>query len=262
MMPNNDAQPVHTFNNAIKVMKNHLAPEQVERYEKINLHEPEEEELFNAVLREMDPSGTFVDVGAAIGYYCILAKKTLPSLQVHAFEPLPQFRDYLTQNATLNDLAADAIIVHAEAVAARCGTAKFVDRQYGSSFQRSDTSTWRLLARRLKRLQRNLVQQKVANPTQTTAQVRVTTLDKFIDRLGQKVDLIMVDVQGFEVDVLAGASRSMTDELIRRWLIGTHSPELHRRCLDVVRHAGYEISVEQAKSTHQPDGIILAKQKE
>ena len=65
---------IHTFDNGIKVYESHLTALQKERYEEINLHEPEEEKLFIDIINGIKENGIFVDIGAAIGYYSFLTK--------------------------------------------------------------------------------------------------------------------------------------------------------------------------------------------
>jgi FkbM family methyltransferase len=254
MTTSDQAEQIHLFDNGIKVRKGHLIPKQIERYRQFNLHEPEEEELFESVLEQINPSGVVVDVGAAIGYYCILAKKKLPGIELHAFEPLLRFRQCLVDNAMLNGFTADTIVVHSEAIAARPGKAEFVNHDYGSSLVRDAWPVWKRLAGGLKSLLGWAETRKAA-----TVLVETTTLDCFLERLQKRAELVKVDVQGFETDVLEGSRASMRGRLISRWLIGTHSADLHHRCLEMLRQHNYQIVTEQQQSLRQPDGIILAR---
>ena len=70
---------IHTFDNGVRVYEDQLLDEQRARYERRNVHEAEEEEIFVDLIRRLPPDGCFVDVGAAIGYYLILAHKLLPA---------------------------------------------------------------------------------------------------------------------------------------------------------------------------------------
>jgi FkbM family methyltransferase len=45
---------------------------------------------------QLDPTGTFVDVGANLGFYSLLAREA--GLRAICFEPEPQFVDYLSRN--------------------------------------------------------------------------------------------------------------------------------------------------------------------
>ena len=62
---------------------------QVERYASgVNLHEPEEEAWITKLAKGLPPGrAVFVDIGAAIGYYCFLVAKARPDAELHAYEP-------------------------------------------------------------------------------------------------------------------------------------------------------------------------------
>ena len=82
--------------------------------ERRNVHEAEEEEIFIDLIRRLPPDGCFVDVGAAIGYYLILAHKLSPRLTIHGVEPLERHRRFLNENLVLNGLVRDDFVIHSE----------------------------------------------------------------------------------------------------------------------------------------------------
>ena len=73
---------IHVFDNGLKVYGAHLLQLQRERYLHHNIHEAEEEGIFLELIDELETGSTFVNVGAAIGYYVILAKLQRPDLRV------------------------------------------------------------------------------------------------------------------------------------------------------------------------------------
>ena len=119
---------IHIFANGVRVYDDQLLEEQRLRYRKDNVHEAEEEKLFVDLIGELPPHGCFVNVGAAIGYYVILARKLAPKLCIHALEPLPRHREFLLENLALNGLTKSDIHLHADALAARAGDASFAPR--------------------------------------------------------------------------------------------------------------------------------------
>ncbi len=127
---------IHTFDNGVRVYDDHLLDEQRERYRKRNVHEAEEEDIFVDLIRRIPADGCFVDVGAAIGYYLILARKLAPSLTIHAVEPLARHRAFLGENAALNGLPSDDFIVHSEGLTSSEGSETFMDRGFGSRLPR------------------------------------------------------------------------------------------------------------------------------
>ncbi|MGC1275765.1 MAG: FkbM family methyltransferase [Planctomycetaceae bacterium] len=254
-----DTQAVHTFDNGIKVHHRHLIPVQVDRYAQgVNLHEPEEERLFLGLIAESDPSGTFLDVGAAVGYYGILAKRSAPSLKIHAFEPYARHRQFLLENLQLNGLDSSAVVLHAEAVGAARGRSDFKIEHYGSTLVSGNPRAGGTLRERFKKLRSRWRLRAAPERDGETIEVSVTTLDEFTRRNGP-AELVKVDVQGFEIDVLRGAVGAMTSKLIGRWLIGTHGEVVHRECAEILREHGYRIEVDSPFVPGQPDGVIIAK---
>lgn len=249
--------PLHVFDNGVKVYRRHLIPLQIARYASgENLHEPEEERLFLDLIRESDLAGRFLDVGAAIGYYSLLAHRVAPSLKIHAFEPYGVHRTYLSENLELNRVNKHAIKVHPEAVGATTGVSEFHIEHYGSSLVAGTArkATIPFIARRMfSRLMPNSAEIGKSNST-----VSLTTLDGFTARHGA-AELVKVDVQGFEVDVLRGAAKAMEAGAIRRWLIGTHGEEIHRECAALLEAKGYRITFNSPVVAGQPDGVIVAK---
>lgn len=250
-------ESLHIFDNGIKVYRRHLIPQQVERYASgENLHEPEEERLFLELLEESAPEGTFLDIGAAIGYYSLIVLRQAPRLRVHAFEPYSVHRSYLAENLRLNGVASAAVRIHHDAVGAASGVADFRVQHYGSSLV-PDTARKPTIRQLLQGL---LARAGLAAESDSgvKAVVPVITLDDFTVRHG-RAELVKVDVQGFETDVLRGATQAMRSGLIRRWLIGTHGDSIHRDCVALLCEHGYKISYDSPVVDGQPDGVIVAK---
>ena len=84
--------------------------------------EPLETKVIAAALK---PGDTFVDVGANIGFFSLLADRLVgPKGRVHAVEATPSTADLLDDNIALN--GAGTIIVHRCAAGERTGTANMV----------------------------------------------------------------------------------------------------------------------------------------
>jgi FkbM family methyltransferase len=227
---------IHVFDNGVRVYDDHLIPVQRERYRRRNVHEAEEEDVFVALVRALPPGGCFLDVGCAIGYYPLLAKRLAPGLVVHAVEPLARHRAWFVENIGLNGLRADDFTIHAEGVAASAGEAQLVDDGYGSAI---------------------LPGAAAADGGRAHA-ITTTTLDALVERIGRRVDLCQMDVQGLERAVLDGARKSLRTGAVTTFLIGTHSRPLHRACLDLLARSGYAIAHDAYETKEQPDGILAA----
>jgi FkbM family methyltransferase len=253
---------VHEFDNGVRVFDDHLMPAQRERYRKRNVHEADEEDLFIEVVQALPGNGCFVNIGTAIGYYAILARKLAPQLRVHAVEPLHMFRQFFLENIVLNDMSGDDFIVHATAVGALNGPVAFVEKGYESQLLASDESSWQKLQRNLKNVARGIlgwlgVQRYAEGMGQKTVS-ECRTLESLLRETGGKADLVSMDVQGLEEDILRGSPGVLERADVATFLIGTHGDRLHRHCLQLLQEHGYQVEYEEADTPGQPDGIIIA----
>jgi FkbM family methyltransferase len=85
----------------------------------------EYEEATGQVIKTLlKPGDTFVDIGANVGYFTLLASDAVgPTGRVFAFEPVPTTREALLTNVQLND--AENVTCRSEAAADRDGEATF-----------------------------------------------------------------------------------------------------------------------------------------
>jgi FkbM family methyltransferase len=252
------SRKVHVFDNGVSVYDDHLLSVQRERYRKRNVHEAEEEDVFVALVRNLPADGCYVNIGCAIGYYPILARRLAPQLAIHAVEPLARHRDYFSENARLNGFSPFGFAVHVEAIAARIGTAPFLDDSYGSTLVREEprppVSSRSILGGILAAL--GLGPRAV---TRTPGRVvPTTTLDALVERIGRPVHLVQMDVQGFEMDVLRGGQQSLRAGRVETFLIGTHGAAIHRECTSELQRHGYTIEFSEPETKDQPDGILVA----
>jgi FkbM family methyltransferase len=167
--------------------------------------------LLQALLR---PGMRFLDIGANIGYYTLLAADLVkPSGDVHSFEPHDGIRAQLRRNVELNQLRN--VQVRAEAVSARSGTVSFYrvvhdDTNLGLSSLVPGERT-----------------------EQTPISVPGTTLDDYVAQLPDgRVDVVKIDVEGAESDVLQGAQKILRSGrgpwaiLLESFEISTHRAAL------------------------------------
>jgi FkbM family methyltransferase len=153
------------------------------------LPDPEEMRFLLAYLQAGD---TFVDVGANIGLYSLLAT-SVPGVRSAAFEPSRLARDRLVENVELNDLSS-AIDVEPTAIGESEGTVQLTRDLYAMN---------RVLTSGL----------SAVVGEYATVDVPMTTLDAWFTRWpDRRPSLVKVDVEGHEPEVLRGARRLLTEE--------------------------------------------------
>jgi FkbM family methyltransferase len=143
---------------------------------------PEWDEM-HFVLRYLQDGDRFVDVGANVGVYSLLAATFLEDVSVTAVEPDATTAGRLRENLEVN--GARGVHVIECALAARSGTALFT---------RGRDSTNRIA--------------RLGDPD--VVEVPVRTLDEVTARLPPK--LMKIDVEGAELEVLRGASRLLASQ--------------------------------------------------
>jgi FkbM family methyltransferase len=163
------------------------------------LHEPES---MGFVLHFLRPDDHFVDVGANVGSYTVLAGAA--GARTTSFEPVPLAFTRLERNVSVNGLGSR--------VSAR---REGIGRASGRLLFRTDRDT------------ANHVVAPGEPGADSAVEVPVTTLDEAIGP-GQAT-LLKIDVEGMELEVVAGAQRVLSDP----GLIGLSLELDHGRGYDV-----------------------------
>lgn len=148
-------------------------------------YEPEETAFLRATLK---PGMAMVDVGANIGYFTNLAASLVGPLgRVIAIEPEPENLALLSANVRRNGHSAVTICA--------CAVG---DRPGESSLQLSD---WNKGHHRL----------RPHNSSGTAIKVPVETVDLLVKSHGlERVDIVKMDVEGYEPAVLAGMTQTVS----------------------------------------------------
>ena len=150
-----------------------------------------------ATFRRLVRSGSVVfDVGANIGQYTLLASKLVGKTgRVYAFEPSPVVLKRLKYHLEMNH--EDNVELVCKAVSDRSGTADFYQaNESGNQGVGSllPAESYRARAR--------------ANEA---IEVDTITLDDFCEKHGvDHIDVLKVDVEGFDLDVLKGAEKVLS----------------------------------------------------
>ncbi|HSS19401.1 MAG TPA: FkbM family methyltransferase [Pyrinomonadaceae bacterium] len=151
------------------------------------ISEEYEPEVWRALLGEVRPGDVIADVGSYVGLYAVaLAKRVGATGRVIAFEPESSNHQALKEHIELNKVVDRVTLVRA-AVGDRRG---FVEMS--SNLDSSHVSG-----------------SVVTATDSASAAVPCVTLDEFF--ADQKLDLLKIDVEGFEEKVLQGAASLLTD---------------------------------------------------
>jgi FkbM family methyltransferase len=139
-------------------------------------------DLYTTALDVMSKRGVVLDIGANIGVTAMMAAQK--AKRVYSFEPAPTTYKSLVQTIATNQMGHMVIPINV-AIGAVAGELSFYNDPNSASA--SHLLTGDTLAR------------------QSSEQVKVMTLDRFASVWNiQQVDLIKIDVEGFEIDALNG----------------------------------------------------------
>lgn len=74
------------------------------------------------------------------------------------------------------------------------------------------------------------------------------------------IDILHADIQGYELEMLAGAKQALAEQCIRRIFVSTHSQALHQTVCQLLNEAGYriDVSADFERETTSFDGFIYA----
>ncbi len=100
----------------------------------------------------------------------------------------------------------------------------------------------------------------IGKTSQSENGVSMICLDDYIEQKRIKhINIAHADIQGFELEMLQGASRCLEAKLADYFFVSTHTNDLHYKCMDFLKKFGYRIifnaDLDKAASF---DGFILA----
>ncbi|MCA9882643.1 MAG: FkbM family methyltransferase [Anaerolineae bacterium] len=177
-----------------------------------------------AMVAHIRPDQVVYDIGANVGFYTLLAAKQVGSGgYVIAFEPFERNIQFLKRHIALNRL--NNVTIETKAVGAENGQAFF---QEGNS-----PSMGHLAA--------------VGIP------VELITVDT-VAAAGHAPDVLKIDVEGAELDVLKGASHTLTDHSPIIFL-ATHGEHVHQACIDFLHQHAYTVEGIDGQSVDKTDEL-------
>lgn len=145
-----------------------------------------EADLAGFLRARVKPGQCCIDVGANIGIYVMQMSRWTAGGHIVAFEPNPRSLEVVARHVRMNGLGDTVTLVPA-AAGREEGSARLFDVEPGSGLSRLGAA--------------NPAIQGVVDGTA----VRVTTIDAWCRASGVRPDWILIDVEGYEFDVLAGA---------------------------------------------------------
>jgi FkbM family methyltransferase len=173
-------------------------------------------------------SSTIFDVGANLGLYSLLAAAANPLARIHAFEPAPELVETFAKNLRLNNMRN--IVVNASAVGNYSGKGSLQrimggeDIYDGMSFMAG------------------------AAPKNSDSATAVVTLDGYCRQNQIKsIDLLKLDIEGWEYEALLGAETLLQKQAIGCLFVELVEPQANRSGHSTVEikrlllDAGYQI---------------------
>lgn len=147
--------------------------------------EKEETEVVQNILKQLPQDFTLFDIGANTGYYGIMSSYLFPTSKVQSFEPMKYHCDLIRESIKLNNLSN--IEVNECALGEKTERKNIYTAGSGTTLVKGFTEK-----------------------TQTEVEIEVKKLDEVVKEKNiQTIDFIKIDVEGFELKVLKGATESI-----------------------------------------------------
>lgn len=191
-------------------------------------HEPQEELVFDNLLRVLPQQATMIEVGGFWSYYSLWFLQNVPRRRAFVIEPDPNNLEIGRQNAHLNR-----------------ATIEFVQGFAGPESRANAPFN-----------------------TESTGiiQIPMINIADFIIACGiDPLTVLHCDSQGAEIDVISSCEEFLRSGRIEFLVVSTHAYQLtgdpltHQRCLDAIQTAGGQVLVEHdVHESFSGDGLIVA----
>jgi FkbM family methyltransferase len=149
-----------------------------------------EYEDMSFLLHLLRANDLFVDIGANVGVYTVLASGEIGANSI-SIEPIPTTFSHLSENITLNDISSKVIAFNIG-----------LGSKPGKLFFTKDKDT---------------VNHVSTEADKHTMEVQVNTLDNILQT--RSPILIKIDVEGFETEVLKGSSSTLSNPALKAIII-------------------------------------------
>ena len=205
------------------------------------VEDPDQVAELNGFIRACVPGMALLDVGAHFGVFSLAALHFGgDAARAAAVDPAPSAVRMLQLQARLNG-AGERLLVVAAAIGARDGSLELVDAGVGSA--------------------RYYVQPERQHSARERTTVPGITVDSLCAREHLRPTHVKIDVEGFEADVLRGATRTLRAEPRPLWFIELHNGIVRRSGADpaatfeILHAAGYELLAADGRSL-MPDELL------
>ena len=185
-------------------------------------HEPQEEAIFHEVVGRLGPGAVMLELGAFWAYYSLWFLKAVREARAVLVEPVPSALEAGQRNFAIN--AEEGRFIHAAIGSAPAPEAAL--------------ELWKGM----------------------TVTVPTVSVDSLLAAEGiERLAILHADIQGHEVAMLHGAATALAAKRIDWVFISTHGENIHQRCMQLLRRAGYRIAAEHSPGeSHSVDGLIVA----
>lgn len=175
-------------------------------------YEPKMAQIIENLLEKGD---TFIDLGSNEGYFTVLAGKLCGAEgKVFAIEPQKRLWNVIDTNIFLNELTNFHLLPYG--IGAK--KEELVLQLYPSTNTGASSFSKTLNFK----ISFSWIRKKIYG-TQTA---KILTLDGLSPSLPQSIKLIKIDIEGFELEALKGASKILKEQLILNFLVETHAEAL------------------------------------
>ena len=209
-----------------------------------------EPEVTHALRRVIRPEMTFIDVGANVGYFTLIAAQILHGNgQIHSFEADPQMHQLLVDNINLNWFF-EGVHAHQKAVYSEETSLRFHKRL---KYQ-ANSSIAELTADELASI----------NDVSESFEVEALRLDHYIEQASvPRVDVIKIDVEGAEPRVFQGMAQTIENNPDLRIICEWSPSQLYQtgssptEFLTILRDYGFLIrTVEAPETILEPERLL------
>ena len=172
-----------------------------------------EDNVKKIFLSKINEGDTVIDVGANIGFFSLLAAMKIGSKgKIFAIEPMEQANTWLKKNFKLNDFKNDEVLE--VAIGDKQGTMKM--------YKKTELSEMIVLDPAISK--KDLI---------ICGEINIETIDNIISKKKiEKVNLLKIDVEGFEYEVLLGCKESFKANKIENIICEIHTKYLKNRGIE------------------------------